>query len=191
MASLNVALPDIARDTHASQTDLVWVIDAYSLAFAALLLPGGAIGDRYGGRFALIAGLALFAGGSAIAMTAHSASELIALRAILGLGAALVMPATLSTITITSTFSAAERARAVSVWAAVAGGAAILGLLASGLLLAAFSWRSIFGLGVVLALLALAGTVRFVPESADPMPPGSTSGARSSRCSVWSSSSSR
>jgi EmrB/QacA subfamily drug resistance transporter len=169
MASLNVALPDIARDTHASQTDLVWVIDAYSLAFAALLLPGGAIGDRYGRRFALIAGLALFAGGSAVAMTAHSASELIVLRAILGLGAALVMPATLSTIT--STFPAAERTRAVSVWAAVAGGAAILGLLASGLLLAAFSWRSIFGLNVVLALLGLAGTVRFVPESADPAAP--------------------
>jgi EmrB/QacA subfamily drug resistance transporter len=169
MASLNVALPDIARDIHASQTDLVWVIDAYSLAFAALLLPGGAIGDRYGRRFALIAGLALFAAGSAIAMTAHSASELIALRAILGLGAALVMPATLSTIT--STFPAAERTRAVSVWAAVAGGAAILGLLSSGLLLAAFSWRSIFGLNVVLALLALAGTVRFVPESADPDAP--------------------
>ena len=169
MASLNVALPDIARDTHASQTDLVWVIDAYSLAFAALLLPGGAIGDRYGRRFALIAGLALFAGGSAVAMTAHSASELIVLRAILGLGAALVMPATLSTIT--STFPAAERTRAVSMWAAVAGGAAILGLLASGLLLAAFSWRSIFGLNVVLALLALAGTVRFVPESADPAAP--------------------
>ena len=67
MASLNVALPDIARDTHATQTELVWVIDAYSLAFAALLLPGGAIGDRFGRRFALVAGLLLFGGGSAAA----------------------------------------------------------------------------------------------------------------------------
>ena len=169
MASLNVALPDIARDTHASQTDLTWVIDAYSLAFASLLLPGGGLGDRYGRRMALIVGLLIFGAGSAVAMTATSATELIALRAVLGLGAALVMPATLSTIT--STFPAAERTRAVSVWAAVGGGAAILGLLASGLLLAVFSWRSIFGLNVVLGAVALAGTLRFVPESADPDAP--------------------
>jgi len=169
MASLNVALPDIARDTHASQTQLLWVIDAYSLAFAALLLPGGAIGDRYGRRGALIAGLVIFGGGSAMAMTASSASELIALRAVLGLGAALVMPATLSTIT--STFPPAERTRAVSMWAGVAGGAAVLGLLASGALLVGFSWRSIFGLNVVLAGLALVGTLRYVPESADPDAP--------------------
>jgi EmrB/QacA subfamily drug resistance transporter len=169
MASLNVALPDIARDTHATQTQLLWVIDAYSLVFAALLLPGGALGDRYGRRVALIAGLVIFGAGSAVAMTASSATELIALRAVLGLGAALVMPATLSTIT--GTFPPAERARAVSIWAGVAGGAAVLGLLASGLLLAGFSWRSIFGLNVVLSALALAGTLRFVPESADPDAP--------------------
>jgi len=169
MASLNVALPDIARDTHATQTQLLWVIDAYSLAFAALLLPGGALGDRYGRRVALIVGLVIFGGGSAVAMTAASATELIALRAVLGLGAALVMPATLSTIT--STFPPAERTRAVSIWAAVAGGAAVLGLLASGALLVAFSWRSIFGLNVVLSALALAATLRFVPESADPDAP--------------------
>src|ERR1700733_1974334 len=169
MASLNVALPDIARDTHASQTDLTWVIDAYSLAFASLLLPGGGLGDRYGRRMALIVGLVIFGTGSAIAMAATSATELIALRAVLGLGAALVMPATLSTIT--STFPASERTRAVSVWSAVGGGAGILGLLASGLLLAVFSWRSIFGLNVLLAAVALAGTLRFVPESADPDAP--------------------
>jgi EmrB/QacA subfamily drug resistance transporter len=165
MASLNVALPDIARDTHASQTDLTWVIDAYSLAFASLLLPGGGLGDRYGRRMALIVGLVIFGAGSVIAMTATSASELIALRAVLGLGAALVMPATLSTIT--STFPASERTRAVSIWSAVGGGAAILGLVAAGALLVAFSWRSIFGLNVVLAAVALAGTLRYVPESAN------------------------
>lgn len=169
MASLNVALPDIARDTHASQTDLVWVIDAYSLAFAALLLPGGGIGDRYGRRVALIIGLSIFGGVSVIAITATSATELIALRAVLGAGAALVMPATLSTIT--STFPEERRARAVSIWAAVAGGAAVLGLLASGLLLAIFSWRSVFAPSVLLAAVALAGTLRFVPESADPDAP--------------------
>jgi EmrB/QacA subfamily drug resistance transporter len=169
MASLNVALPDIARDTHASQTDLTWVIDAYSLAFASLLLPGGGLGDRYGRRMALIVGLLIFGVGSAIAMTATSASELIALRAVLGLGAALVMPATLSTIT--STFPASERTRAVSIWSAVGGGAAILGLVAAGALLVAFSWRSIFGLNVLLAAVALAGTLRYVPESANPDAP--------------------
>jgi EmrB/QacA subfamily drug resistance transporter len=169
MASLNVAMPDIARDTHATQTQLLWVIDAYSLAFAALLLPGGALGDRYGRRVALIAGLLIFGAGSAVAITASSATELIALRAVLGIGAALVMPATLSTIT--GTFPPAERTRAVSVWAAVAGGAAILGLVASGALLAVSSWRAIFGLNVALSVVALAGTLRYVPESADPDAP--------------------
>jgi EmrB/QacA subfamily drug resistance transporter len=128
-------------------------------------LPGGGIGDRYGRRVALIIGLAIFGGGSAIAMTASSASELIALRAILGLGAALVMPATLSTIT--STFPEQMRPRAVSIWAAVAGGAAVLGLLQSGVLLAFLSWRSVFAPSVLLAAVALIGTLRFVPESAD------------------------
>jgi len=169
MSSLNVALPGIARATHASQAQLAWIIDAYSLVFAALLLPAGAFGDRYGRRLALLAGLSVFGAGSAVAMTAHSAAELIALRAVLGLGAALVMPATLSTIT--GTFASGQRTRAVSVWAAVAGGAAILGLLTSGLVLEVWSWPSVFGLNVVLAAVAIAGTLRFVPESADPHAP--------------------
>jgi EmrB/QacA subfamily drug resistance transporter len=169
MSSLNVALPGIAQATHASQTQLAWVIDAYSLVFASLLLPAGAIGDRYGRRRALIAGLLIFGAGSAAAMTAHSATELIGLRAVLGLGAALVMPATLSTIT--GTFPGEQRTRAVSVWAAVAGGAAVLGILSSGILLQVWSWPSVFGLNVVLAAAAIAGTIRFVPESADPQAP--------------------
>src|ERR1019366_6150113 len=117
----------------------------------------------------LIAGLVIFGAGSAVAMTAHSASELIGLQAVLGLGAALVMPATLSTIT--ATFAVEQRTRAVSVWAAVAGGAAVLGLLATGILLEGWSWPSVFGLNVVLATAALVGTIRFVPESADPKAP--------------------
>ena len=165
MSSLNVALPGIAAATHATQTQLAWVIDAYSLVFASLLLPAGAIGDRYGRRRALIIGLGIFGAGSAVAMTARTADELIALRAVLGLGAALVMPATLSTIT--GTFAAEQRTRAVSVWAAVAGAAAVVGLLTSGILLEVWSWPSVFGLNVVLATAAIAGTARFVPESAD------------------------
>jgi EmrB/QacA subfamily drug resistance transporter len=165
VASLNVALPDIARSTHASLTQLEWVIDAYSLVFAALLLPAGALGDRYGRRATLLAGLAIFGAASAVAMTAGSASELILLRGVMGLGAALVMPATLSTIT--STFPSAERTRAVGMWAGVAGASAVLGLLTSGVLLEFWSWRSVFGLNVVLAVAAIAGTFRYVPESAD------------------------
>src|SRR5215470_16770385 len=106
MSSLNVALPEIARSTHATQTQLAWIIDAYSLVFASLLLPAGAFGDRYGRRLALLAGLTVFGTGSAVAMTAHSATELIALRAVL-----------------------------------------------------------------ILAGVAIAGTLRFVPESADPKAP--------------------
>ena len=169
VASLNVAIPSIARDTHASLTELSWVVDAYALVFAALLLPGGAIGDRFGRRKTLLAGLAIFGLGSVAAMTRADASWLIGMRAVLGLGAALVMPATLSTIT--STFPTAQRAKAVGTWAGVAGASAILGLLTSGLVLEVWSWRAVFGVNVVLAVAAIAGTLRVVPESADPSAP--------------------
>ena len=169
VASLNVAIPSIARDTHASQTQLSWMVDAYSLVFAALLLPAGALGDRYGRRRALIAGLVIFGAGSVSAMCYADANWLIAMRVVLGIGAALVMPATLSTIT--STFPAAQRAKAVGTWAGVAGASAILGLLTSGLVLEQWSWRSVFAVNVVLAVLAIIGTLRVVPESADPDAP--------------------
>jgi EmrB/QacA subfamily drug resistance transporter len=169
VASLNVAIPSIARDTHATLTELSWVVDAYALVFAALLLPGGAIGDRFGRRRALVVGLLVFGVGSAAAMTRADASWLIAMRAVLGLGAALVMPATLSTIT--STFPSAQRAKAVGTWAGVAGASAILGLLTSGLVLEWWSWRAVFAVNVVLAVVALVGTLRVVPESADPAAP--------------------
>jgi EmrB/QacA subfamily drug resistance transporter len=169
MSSLNVAIPSIARSTHASQTELSWIIDAYSLVFAALLLPAGALGDRFGRRRSLLAGLVIFAAGSAVAMIVSGASELIALRTVIGLGAALVMPSTLSTIT--GTFPPARRTKAVSIWAAVAGGAAIFGVLGAGVLLEFFSWRSVFALNVALAVIAIIGTLLFVPESADPSAP--------------------
>ncbi|NEB28814.1 MFS transporter [Streptomyces sp. SID14446] len=169
MASLNVALPDLARETHATQTQLSWIIDSYSLVFASLLLPAGALGDRFGRRRALLAGLTLFGAGSAAASLTTDPSTLIALRGVLGVGAALVMPATLSTIT--STFARAQRAQAVSVWAAVAGASALVGLFATGALLEGWSWRSVFLLNVALALVALIGTLLFVPESAEPQQP--------------------
>src|ERR1700691_508412 len=169
MASLNVAIPDLVRSTHASQTQLEWIIDAYLLVFSVLLLPAGALGDRYGRRKALVAGLLVFGGASAAAMAVSSANELIVLRGLIGLGAAVVMPATLSTIT--GTYPPAERTKAVGVWAAVAGGSAILGLICCGVLLQWFSWRAAFAVNVVLAVTALAGTVRLVPESSQPDAP--------------------
>jgi EmrB/QacA subfamily drug resistance transporter len=169
LASLNVALPSIGRATHASQSQLAWMIDAYSLVFAALLLPAGMAGDKFGRRRTLLAGLAVFGLASAIAVTATSAGELIVLRGVAGVGAALVMPATLSTIT--ATLPARQRMKGVATWAAVAGGAGISGLLVSGAMLSVFSWRSAFVLNVVLAAVAFVGTARFVPESAKPDAP--------------------
>ena len=123
--------PRPGRSTHASQTQLEWIIDAYLLVFCGLLLPAGALGDRYGRRRALIAGLVIFGGPPRRRRwPSPPRASLILLRGLTGAGAALVMPATLSTIT--STFPAAERTRAVGVWAAVAGGSAVLGLLCSG-----------------------------------------------------------
>ncbi len=165
MASLNVALPDIALQTHADQTQQSWIIDAYSLVFASLLLPAGALGDRFGRRRALLAGLLVYGAASVGAALATSPDVLIALRAVMGAGAALVMPATLSTIT--STFPREQRARAVSVWAAVAGAAGVLGLLASGILLQSWSWSSVFWFNGALVGAAVVGTVVFVPESAE------------------------
>ena len=169
VASLNVAIPSIAADTRASQTEVSWIVDAYALTFAALLLPAGALGDRYGRRRALLAGLLVFAAAAVAAMLYADAHWLIAMRVLLGVGAALVMPATLSTIT--STFPAEQRARAVGTWAGVAGASAILGLLTSGLVLEVWSWRGVFALSAALAVLAVGGTLRAVPESADPHAP--------------------
>lgn len=165
MASLNVALPSLARETGASQTQLSWVVDAYSLVFAAMLLPAGAIGDRYGRRKALITGLTIFGVASVLATLTTTPYVLIVLRGVLGLGASLVMPATLSTIT--TTFPREQRGRAVGTWAAVAGASAVVGLLATGALLEQWSWRSAFVLNVALAIVAVVGTIVVVPESAD------------------------
>src|SRR6202044_3931974 len=114
-------------------------------------------------------GLIVFGTASAAAMAVSSATDLIVLRGVIGLGAAFVMPATLSTIT--GTYPATERTKAVGIWAAVAGGSAILGLLASGILLSWFSWQAAFAINVILAAIALAGTVRFVLESSQPDAP--------------------
>jgi EmrB/QacA subfamily drug resistance transporter len=169
VASLNVALPGIARDTGASQTQLEWIVDAYAIVFAALLLPAGAIGDRVGRKPLLAIGLALFGSVSFAALFVHSAGTLIALRAGMGVAAALIMPVTLSVIT--SVFPPEERGKAVGTWVGVAAGGGVIGLVASGVLLHFFSWSSIFALNVVLAGLALTGTLLIVPATREARPP--------------------
>ncbi len=163
VSSLNVALPDLARNLHATQTQLQWIVDAYAVVFAGLLLLAGAIGDAFGRRHILLVGLAIFSVAAACALLVDSPSALIAVRAVMGLGAAAIMPATLSIIT--NVFPPEERDRAVSIWAGVAGGSALLGLLVSGALLEAFSWDSIFAFSALLGLGALAFAARMAPNS--------------------------
>jgi EmrB/QacA subfamily drug resistance transporter len=179
VSSLNVALPDLARDTGAGPTELQWIVDAYALVFAGLLLPAGAIGDRLGRRRVLLTGLAVFGGGAALATIVSDPSVLIAIRAAMGLGAALIMPTTLSIIT--ANFPPGERDRAVGAWAGVAGGSALLGLLVSGAVLEVASWSWVFGLSVVLATIAFAGSLRVVPrhEGHEPKPLDPVGGALS------------
>ncbi|MFL4945965.1 MFS transporter [Streptomyces sp. MMS24-I31] len=168
VSGLNVALPALARDTGASQTELQWIVDAYTVVFAGLLLPAGAVGDRYGRRGVLLAGLAVFGAAAAVALLSSDPVVLIAMRAVMGLGAALVMPVTLSVIT--TSFPPQERASAVALWVGVAGGGAVIGLLASGALLEFFDWSSFFSLNVTLALLAAVGVLLFIPASRDDQP---------------------
>lgn len=169
VSGLNVALPDLARGTGATQTQLQWIVDAYTVVFAGLLLAAGAVGDRYGRKHVLLAGLVVFGTAAAGAMLVESPDALIALRALMGVGAAAVMPVTLSVIT--TSFPPEEKPRAVGMWVGVAGGGAVIGLLGSGLLLEFFDWNSFFGLNVTLAVLAIAGTVLVVPSSRDPHAP--------------------
>lgn len=151
MVALNAALPDIALQTSATQSQLTWIVDGYTLALACLLLPAGALGDRYGRRGALLVGLAIFAVASLAPVLFDSPMQIIIARAVAGVGAALIMPATLSLLT--AAFPKSERNKAVGIWAGVAGSGAIFGFLGTGLLLNYFSWQSIFYMFAAGALL--------------------------------------
>ena len=142
MVGLNAALPDIAVQTAATQTQLTWIVDGYTLVLACLLLPAGAIGDRYGRRGALLVGLAVFTLASFSPTVFDSPVQIIVSRAVAGVGAAFIMPATLSLLT--AAFPKAERNKAVGIWAGVASSGAIVGFMGTGLLLRYFSWESIF-----------------------------------------------
>src|SRR5690242_11978638 len=169
VSGLNVALPDLARETGATQTQITWIVDAYTVVFAGLLLFAGALGDRFGRRELLVGGLTVFGVAAGLGMLTSDPDQLIALRALMGLGAAAIMPTTLSIIT--TSFPVEDRPKAIGVWVGVAGGGAVLGLFGSGILLEFFSWSSFFGLNVALATAALVGTLLVVPRSVDANPP--------------------
>ncbi len=166
VSGLNVALPSIARETGATQTELTWIVDAYTVVFAGLLLMAGALGDRFGRRRLLLIGLVVFGGAAALGLVTTDPGQLIAVRMLMGLGAAAIMPTTLSVIT--TSYPEAERPKAIGVWVGIAGGGAVLGLLATGLLLEWFPWTSFFALNVSLAFIAFLGVVVVIPESSDP-----------------------
>jgi MFS family permease len=142
MVALNTALPDIAIATSATQTQLTWIVDSYTLVLACLLLPAGALGDRYGRRGAMLVGLAIFGAASVVSAVLSNPTIVIVSRGVAGAGAALIMPATLSLIT--AAHPKDQRNKAVGIWAGVAGSGAVIGMLGSGGLLSLWSWHSIF-----------------------------------------------
>lgn len=163
---LNVALPTLARELDASSSQLQWIVDGYVLVFAGLLLLGGTLGDRFGRRRALVAGLLVFAVASLAAAHADSSTALVVCRGLMGAGAALVMPATLSIITTTFR-DPTERARAIGVWSGAAGLGVALGPVSGGWLLEHFWWGSAFLVNVPVIAVALLAAATVVPESRD------------------------
>lgn len=164
---LNVVLPALVRDLHATTSQLQWIVDAYVMVFAGLLLVAGSAADRLGRKRTLLAGLVVFAAGSAWAAFSGSVGMLIAARASMGIGAALIMPSTLSIIT--NVFSdPAERQRAIGFWAGTSGVGIALGPILGGLLLAHYWWGSVFLINVPIAALGAACALLLVPNSRNP-----------------------
>lgn len=163
---LNLALPTLVRELGATASELQWMVDAYVVVFAGLLLTMGAVGDRFGRKRLLNLGLLVFVAASAASAWAGSAEVLIGARAVLGVGAAMIFPATLSIVT--AMFPPAQRGRAIGAWAAMAGLGVVLGPVVGGWLLDRFWWGSVFLINVpVVAVVLLAGWL-LVPESKDP-----------------------
>ncbi|MCZ2098246.1 MAG: MFS transporter [Anaerolineae bacterium] len=162
---LNVALPSISNDLGASASDLQWIVDAYVLVFAALLLTMGAVGDRIGRKRALQFGLVMFGLGSLWAALANSTEMLIAARAFLGIGGATIMPATLSIIS--ATFPDHERSQAIAIWAAIFGLGVGVGPVVGGLLLEHYEWNAVFYVNLPVVAVALLGGLFFLADSKD------------------------
>jgi MFS transporter, DHA2 family, methylenomycin A resistance protein len=161
---VNVALPQIAADLHASVAVLQWVVDAYALTFAVLLLSAGSLGDRFGAKSLFMLGFALFAAASVACGLAPNGALLVAGRAVQGIGAALLVPTSLALLNQASAHDDALRARAVALWTAAGGVSMAVGPLVGGLLIGAFGWRSIFWVNVPVAIIGLAMTLR-VPDT--------------------------
>jgi EmrB/QacA subfamily drug resistance transporter len=163
---LNVALPTLVRDLHASSSQLQWIVDAYALVFASLLLTAGSLGDRFGRRRVLGAGMLIFGIGSVLSAFAQTPGSLITWRALMGLGGAMIMPSTLSIVS--NVFPSEERGRAIGIWAGFSGIGIAIGPVVGGWLLEHFWWGSVFFINVpVIAVAVLAGLF-LVPESRDP-----------------------
>ncbi|MEV4453864.1 MFS transporter [Streptomyces mirabilis] len=161
--SLIVAAPDMTRDLGLSSSDLQWVIDGYTVPYAALMLVLGSIGDKYSRRGALVLGLLIFAGGSVMGGLVEETDLVITARAIMGVGAAVVMPATLSLLV--AIFPRAERAKAITAWSATSGFAIAAGPLAAGWLLENHAWGSTFLMNVPIAVVGVVGALLLVPPS--------------------------
>ncbi|MEU1184572.1 MFS transporter [Streptomyces sp. NPDC005820] len=161
--SLIVAAPDMTKALDLSSSDLQWVIDGYTVPYAALMLVLGSIGDKYSRRGALILGLVIFAGGSVMGGLVDQTDLVVAARAIMGVGAAVVMPATLSLLV--AMFPRAERAKAITAWSATSGLAIAAGPLAAGWLLEDHAWGSTFLMNVPIAVLGVVGALLLVPPS--------------------------
>ncbi len=166
-SSLNVAFPKIQAALGTTPSQLQWMVDAYSLVFAVLLLPAGAIADRFGRKTALQVGLAVFGLASLLATLSTDNGQLIALRGLMGVGSAFIMPGTLSILT--NVFhDPVERQRAIAIWAGCAGLGGTIGPVISGFLLEAFVWQSVFFINVVLAIIGLVVGAFLLPNSSDP-----------------------
>ena len=162
---LNVALPTIQKDLSATSSDLQWIVDAYTLVFAGLLLTAGSLGDRFGRRGALQVGLVLFGIGSVASALATTSNQLIATRAFMGIGGAFIMPATLSIIT--NLFPAHERGKAIGAWAGVAGLGAALGPLTGGFLVEHYYWGSVFLVNIPIVIFGVLAGIVLIPTSRD------------------------
>ena len=165
---LNVALPTLARELHAGTSQLQWMVDGYVLLFAGLLLAAGALGDRFGRRRVMLAGLVIFGVGSLASAFAPSAEALILLRAGMGIGGALIVPATLSVTA--NVFTMEERPKAIGIWTGVSGLGIVAGPVLAGWLLEHFPWGSIFLINVPVVLISIVGTLALVPEARSAQP---------------------
>jgi len=166
---VNVALPTLVRQLGATTTDLQWIVDAYTLVFAGLLLAAGSLGDRFGRGRALRLGLIAFGITSVLGALAQSPGQLIAARALMGIGAALIFPATLAILTNVFTLPG-ERAKAIGIWTAITGLAVALGPVTGGWLLEHFWWGSVFLVNLPIVIVALVAGKFLVPDSRDPVP---------------------